>query len=119
MLISAGARLSFDRWSNSPIADAANYASRTGDTEPIRLLRAIEGRSNGPTSDTSTINVVDSHQRVALRNQAAMIAAADGDIATIKRLIQKGLDVNSHDYDRRTPLSVSFLRFRLLDFRNS
>lgn len=105
LLISAGARLSFDRWNNSPLVDAMNYANRTGDSEPIRLLRSVEGRAAGHVEECG---VLDSHHRTTLVNQAAMIAAADGDVDGLEKLITSGLDLNCCDYDRRTPLMVSY-----------
>lgn len=88
--------------------DAANYERRTGDSEPIRLLRAVEGRSGGSLGDATPQAAFDSHQREVLRNQAAMIAAADGNVATMQDLLDNGLDVNCSDYDRRTPLTVGW-----------
>lgn len=82
-----------------------NYANRTGDSEPIRLLRSIEGRAAGHVEGCG---VLDSHHRKTLTNQAAMIAAADGDVDGLERLIRSGLDLNCFDYDRRTPLMVSY-----------
>ncbi|KAI0565216.1 Serine/threonine protein kinase [Gracilaria domingensis] len=104
LLISAGARLSFDRWNNSPLVDAMNYANRSGDSEPIRLLRSIEGRISGHVEGSG---ILDSHHKENLLNQAAMIAAADGDVGSMSKLIMTGLDVNCSDYDRRTPLMVA------------
>lgn len=107
-MISAGARQSYDRWNNSPAVDAGNFEARTGNSEPVRLLRAIEGRSVGNLHEATSQRVLDTHQIEVLRNQAAMMAAVDGDVEAMKRLIEDGLDVNCSDYDRRTPLLVSF-----------
>ncbi|CAN8076226.1 unnamed protein product [Agarophyton chilense] len=104
LLISAGARLSFDRWNNSPLVDAMNFANRSGDSEPIRLLRSIEGRISGHADG---FGMLDSHHKENLLNQAAMIAAADGDVENMRKLLTNGLDVNCADYDRRTPMMVA------------
>lgn len=105
--------LSYDRWGNSPLADAMSYANRTGDSEPARILRAVEGRSNSLTRTDAGDNletVMDAHQVELLRKQTAMTAAAEGDVVTLKRLLDSGLDVNYSDYDKRTPLSVRLVQ---------
>lgn len=87
-----------------------NYANRTGDSKPARILRAVEGRSNSLTQSGGGQDLatgMDSHQIELFRNQTAMIAAADGDVVALKRLLDSGLDVNYADYDRRTALTVS------------
>lgn len=103
VLIRAGARLCYDRWGNTPVADADNFATRTGDSEGIRLLRAIEGRSVETSNATA-------QQKHAMLKYAAMTAVSDGDVDRLKRLIKDGLNVNMSDYDRRTPLMVRGLR---------
>lgn len=89
-----------------------NYANRTGDSEPARILRAVEGRSHlVKTADVgdNVEKVLDKNQAENLRNQTAINAAAEGDVVTLKRLLDSGLDVNCTDYDRRTPLAVRLL----------
>lgn len=106
--------LSHDRWGNSALIDAINYANRTGDSEPARILRAVEGRSQSSGRAEVGDNfekVLDKTQAENLRKQTAMNAAAEGDILTLKRLLDSGLDANCADYDRRTPLAVSFFYY--------
>lgn len=106
VLIRAGAKLCQDRWKNTPLADAMNYARRTGDSEPVRLLRAIEGRDSFSNSDGNADRFDPAREQMA-RNYMAMVAAVNGDLVTLRRLLNDGLDVNLFDYDRRTPLMVS------------
>lgn len=106
LLLSAGARLAFDRWGNSPLADAENYANRTGNSEPIRILRAVEGRTSGSMVEASPQGL-NTQQLELLQKQTALTAAADGDIVTLRKLLDAGLDVDCNDYDKRTPLTVS------------
>lgn len=107
LLLSAGARLTYDRWGNLPVVDAINCEQRTGDSEPVRLLRAVEGQVSGNPVVDDGWPELNSQRREQLRNHMAMEAAASGDIVTLKRLLDSGLEVDCADYDRRTPLTVS------------
>lgn len=108
VLIRAGAQLCYDRWNNTALVDAINYANRSGDSEPVRVLRAIESRSLcGATSATTKTMELDSNQINVIRRYRAMNAAARGDVTTVSQMLYEGLDVNMYDYDRRTPLMVA------------
>lgn len=105
LLLSAGATLTFDRWGNSPLADAENYANRTGKSEPIRLLRAVEGRPITSEVEAPPQGIT-TQQLKFLQKHRALSAAAEGDIVTLKKLLDAGLEVDCIDYDKRTPLTV-------------
>lgn len=107
VLIRAGARLRHDRWNNTALADAINYAKRSGDSEPVRMLRAIEGRDTDGANEKSGDLKLGSEDLMGLRFYAGMKAAAEGSLTSLRRLLYDGLDVNTADYDRRTPLMVS------------
>lgn len=107
VLIRSGARLCRDRWNNTAIADALNYEKRTKNTEAVRLLRAVEGRDVGSSADTSTDRLDPELEQIG-RKYSAMIAAANGNVQSLRQLLTNGLDVNMRDYDRRTPLMVSW-----------
>jgi len=95
-----------DRWGNTPLADAINYEHRTGDARPVTLLRAVDNKPLAlPPSPESTSRLNAYQQRLS-QTQAAMISAAEGDVMTLKQLLDNGIDVNCSDYDRRTPLAV-------------
>lgn len=104
-LVRAGAVLSRDRWDNTPIADAMLFADKTGSSEGVRLMRAVE--SNQKSLDAVSESKDFEGQDDIYRTYAALNAAQNGDLKKLVHLLNSGLDVNSCDYDRRTPLMVS------------
>lgn len=108
LLLNSGAQLSCDRWNKTPFADAKTYASKTGDSEPMNLLRNVESKSAiSVQTGVDSQKVTDSHQRGLGVTEMAMKASADGNTKTLEKLLEDGLDVNYSNCDRRTLLSVS------------
>ncbi len=84
LLLAEGARLSpVDRWGGTPLRDA----TRGDHTEVAALLRS-KGATLTWTDDVAVFGA----------------AARAGDLAEVRRLIDRGVDVSAGDYDGRTAL---------------
>jgi glutaminase len=94
-----------DRWGGTPLDDA--YLN--GCTEIAEMLEA-EGGKRGAITNLS----VDRPSRPAHKNggdsslSGEMIwAASVGDLIAVRHLVARGVDLNSADYDSRTPLHLA------------
>ncbi|PRP81860.1 Rh type B glycoprotein [Planoprotostelium fungivorum] len=88
LLIEHGADLNcLDRWKSSPLDDAIHH-----NHEACSKLIANHGGRHGHGTNYA-LDLVH--------------AAGTGDLSTVQKLLDNGIDVNSTDYDLRTPLHVA------------
>ena len=103
--IDKGAEINpLDRWGGTPLDDARRH----GHAEVAELLQCCGG-------EHGTIECFDGHDDltddsshdVSNRIIEAIYAASQGNLAALRRLRARGIDLNGADYDLRTPLHLA------------
>jgi glutaminase len=94
-----------DRWGRTPLDDAISYENR----EIAALLRDAGATQGQHTNGSHTFAETDATavKKDSVLTEELIWAAAEGDLQAVKRMVARGVSLNSVDYDLRAPLHLA------------